>query len=126
MPRTALPSAFPPLGLAEERQAIVPRPAAVSELRPMVVVLGLATNVDQSVDRARSAEHLAARVEDRTASGARIRLSMETPAQRRMIKQLHEAGGDVDVGAPVAPAGLDQRHFDAGVFAQPVGQDAAG
>src|SRR5207244_8193506 len=47
--RAAFP--LPALGLAEERQAIVPRPAAIAELRPVVVILGLAADVDQPVDR---------------------------------------------------------------------------
>src|ERR1700731_2472117 len=38
--------AFPALGLAEIGQAIVPRPAAVTELAPVVVILGLAADVD--------------------------------------------------------------------------------
>src|ERR1700732_4905126 len=32
--------ALPAFSLAEERQAIVPRPAAIAELRPVVVILG--------------------------------------------------------------------------------------
>ena len=43
--------ALPTLGLPEIGQAIIPRPAAVAELRPVVVILGLAANVDEPVDR---------------------------------------------------------------------------
>src|SRR6516162_2438445 len=118
-------AALPILGLFEIREHVVPRPAAIAELGPMVEIFGLAANVDQSVYRARPAEHLAARVEDRTAGGARIRLGMETPAQSRMIEQLHEAGGNMNVRAPVAPAGLNQHYSGAGIFAQPVGEHAA-
>src|SRR5205807_4231046 len=41
--------AFPPFGLAEIGQAVVPRPAAVAELRPVVVILWLAANIDEPV-----------------------------------------------------------------------------
>src|SRR5262245_29260065 len=56
--------AFPAFGLLEVGQTIVPRPAAIAELRPMVVILGLAPDVDHSVDRGRAADHPAAGVVD--------------------------------------------------------------
>src|SRR5438552_12576334 len=52
----------PPLGALEERQNVVPTPAAIAKLRPVVVILRLAADVDQPVDRRRAAEHAAARV----------------------------------------------------------------
>ena len=52
------------LGHAEVRQHVLMAPAGVAELAPMVEVLGLAADVDQAVDRARSAERLAARRDD--------------------------------------------------------------
>ena len=38
--------ALPALGLLEKRQYVVPAPAAVAELRPMVEILGLAADVN--------------------------------------------------------------------------------
>ena len=69
--------ALPALGLAEIGQAIVPRPAAITELRPVVVILGLAADVDQPVDRGGAADHPAARVDDRTTVGAGVRLGAD-------------------------------------------------
>ena len=43
--------ALPAFGLAEIGQAIIPRPAAVAELRPVVVILGLAADVYEAIDR---------------------------------------------------------------------------
>src|SRR6516225_10202107 len=51
---------LPALGPTEIGQAIVPRPAAIAELPPVVVILGLAADVDQPVDRRRAADHPAA------------------------------------------------------------------
>ena len=59
------------LGLAEVGQHIIVAPAGVAELAPMVEVLGLAADVDQSVDRARSAERFAARRDDVAAMALR-------------------------------------------------------
>src|SRR4029077_9216873 len=58
-------SVLPNLGPFEIRQHVVPRPTAIAELAPMVEILGLAADIDHAVDRARAAEHTAARVEDR-------------------------------------------------------------
>src|SRR5712691_2624235 len=43
---------LPVLSLLEVRQYVVPAPAAIAELAPMVEILGLATDVDEAVDRA--------------------------------------------------------------------------
>src|SRR6516164_10117576 len=56
-------AALPVLGPFEERQDLVPAPAAVAQLRPMVEILRLAPDVDQPVDRAGAAEHAPARVQ---------------------------------------------------------------
>jgi hypothetical protein len=56
--------AFPVLGLLEIGQHVVPRPATIAELGPVVEILGLAADIDHPVDRAGAAEHAAARIED--------------------------------------------------------------
>src|SRR5579862_1954593 len=117
--------AFPILGLAEIRQAIVPRPATIAELRPVVVILGLPADVDQAVDRRRAADHPAPRVDDLPPGGAGIGLGAKLPGQRVVVEHLEEPGGDVNKRVPIAAARLDQQHLGAGVFAQPVGQHAA-
>src|SRR6266513_869891 len=65
---------LPALRLAEIRQAIVPRPAAIAELGPVIVILGLAADIDKPVDRGRAADDPAARIDDRPAIGAGIGL----------------------------------------------------
>ena len=45
-------AAFVVLGLAEVRQHVVVAPAGIAELTPVVEILGLAADVDQSIDRA--------------------------------------------------------------------------
>jgi hypothetical protein len=127
--RTALAAhlglaALPVLGAFEERPDLVPAPAAVAELRPVVEILGLAANIDQTIDRARTAEHPAARVEDRAPGGAGIGLGMEAPTQGRMIEELHKARWNMNVRAPIPPARFDQHDFCGRVLAQAVGQDA--
>ena len=92
----------------------------------MVVILGLAADVDQPVDRGRAADHPAARVDDSATVGAGVRLGAELPGQRIVVEHLEEPGRNVDQRVPVAPACLDQQDFGDGVVGQPVGQHAAG
>src|SRR5271166_3933888 len=101
--------ALPAFGLAEIGQAIVPRPAAVAELRPVVVILGLAADVDESVDRRGAADHPAARVDDGAPVGAGVGLGAVFPRQGIVVEHLEESGRDVNQRVPVAPAGLDQQ-----------------
>ena len=49
------------LGAAEIGQHIVVRPPGVAELAPQIEILALPADVDQPVDRARPAQHLASR-----------------------------------------------------------------
>ena len=53
------------LGAAEVGQHVVEAPAGIAELAPVIEILGLAAQIEQAVDRARSAQHLAARLDDR-------------------------------------------------------------
>ena len=81
----------PPLGALEERQDVVPTPAAIAELRPVIVILRLAADVDEPVDRRRAAEHAAARIGDGAAVRAGIGLGLEAPGEPLVVKQLHIA-----------------------------------
>ena len=116
--------ALPALGLFEIGQHIVPRPAAIAELPPMVEILGLAADIDHPVDRAGTAQHAAARIGDGAPIGAGVGLGRVAPGDRRMIQQPHIAGRDVDQRVAVRPAGLDQHDAGTGIFAQPIGQHA--
>ena len=118
--------ALPALGLFEIGQHIVPRPAAIAELAPMVKILGLPADIDHAVDRTGAAEHPAARIGNRATIGAGVGFGGKAPGDGRVIEQLHIAGRDVDQRVAVGTAGLDQHDPGAGVGAQPVGQHAAG
>src|SRR5690606_29783423 len=48
------------------------------------------------------------------------------PVDALAVDQLRQSRRHVDEGMPVARAGLEQQHAHAGVFAQPVGEHAAG
>ena len=76
LPRTSVspPSQFS--AFLKKGRHLVPDPAAIAELGPVVEILGLAADIDQPVDRAGAAEHPAARVEDRAPGGAGIGLGV--------------------------------------------------
>ena len=118
--------ALPAFRFAEIGQAVVPRPAAVAELGPVIVILGLAADVDEPVDRRGAADHPAARIDDGAAVGAGIGLGAEFPGQGVVVEHLEEAGRDVDQRVPVLSARLDQQDFGVGILGQPVGQHATG
>ena len=101
-------------------------PAAVAELRPGVEIHGLAAVVDVAVDGAGAAERLAARGEDAPPARPRARLHAVEPVHALVVVGLDEAGGDVDVGVPVARARLQHAHAGRAVRRQPVGEHAAG
>ncbi len=118
--------ALPALGLLEIGQDVVPAPAAIAELRPMVEILGLSADIDQPVDRRRAAEHSAARIRDCPPGGAGVGFGLEPPGQRRVVEQFHEPDRDMDQRVPVAPAGLDEDDPHRRVLGQPVREDASG
>ena len=119
-------AALPVLGPLEIGQYVVPRPAAVAELAPMIEILGLAAHVDHAVDRAGAAQHLAAGIKDRAVVDAGIGLGDVAPGQGLVVEQFDVAGRDVDQRVAVGPARLDQHDPGRRVLRQPVGQDAAG
>src|SRR5262249_10591481 len=55
------------LRFAEKRQNVVKTPACISKLAPMIEILRLTTYVKQTVDRTRSAQDFAARLDDAAA-----------------------------------------------------------
>ena len=70
--------AGPPLSALEKRQDIVPTPAAITQLRPVVVILRLAADIDEPVYRRRAAEDAAARIGNGAAVSARVGFCFET------------------------------------------------
>jgi hypothetical protein len=118
--------AGPALGALEERQHVVPTPAAIAELRPVVVILRLAADVDEPVDRRRTAEHATAGIGDGAAVSAGIGLGLEAPGKLLVVEQFHVADRDMYQRVPIAPARLDQDHANGRVLGETVGQDASG
>ena len=93
------------LGPLEEGQDVVPRPAVVAEVGPVVVVGPGAADVDHPVQRARAAEHLAARPVQPSPGGVGLR-SREVAPVLRAAPELEDAARLVDGRVRVGPAGL--------------------
>ncbi len=100
-------------------------PAAIAERRPVVVVLVLPAHVQQPVQRARSAEHPAARPLDAASRDRRIRLGEVAPVELRVVHRLEVADRHVQPQVAVGAAGLEQQHARASVGGQAVREHAA-
>ncbi len=71
-------AAFLVLGAAEIGQHVLIRPAGIAELTPQIEILLLAADVNEPVDRARSAEHFAARPQHAAPAELGKRLGLDT------------------------------------------------
>jgi hypothetical protein len=114
------------LRLAEIRENVVITPPDIAELSPEVEVLGLAADVDQAVDRARSAQDLASRSDDLAAVTSRLRLGRVAPVEASVGEQLAKAERDMQPRMPVRGSGLQQQYAVAPRCGEPVGQHASG
>src|SRR4029079_12288466 len=92
----------------EDRQHILVAPAAVAELRPMIVVLALAANPHHAVDGAGAAEHAPARHGDRTPVGDFLGLGCIEPVDARPADEFRKADGHARQWMRLAP-GLEQQ-----------------
>src|SRR5665647_3714418 len=79
-----------------------------------------------AVDRTGAAERLAARREDAPAGGVGAGLLRIAPVDARIVEGLDEAGRQMDVRVPVGGPGLQHADCRRQIFAQAVGQHAAG
>ena len=123
--RVVAAAALVALGPLEQRQHLVPRPAAAAHLRPAVVILRLAAHVEQPVDRGRAAQHLAARPAQGATVEAGVGLGHQAPVGAGVAHGLEVADRHVDPGIAVPPARFEHRHAVAAVGAETVGQHAA-
>ena len=114
------------LAALEVRQHVVPGPALVAERSPVVVILALAADEDEAVDRARPTQTLAARPVDLPAVHRRLGLGLEHPVPGRMEHGLRIPDRHMDPRVPVALAGFQQQYAVAAALGQPVGEHAAG
>ena len=120
---------FVGLRLAEVRQQVAIVPAGQALLGPAVVVARVAAHVGHAVDRARSADHAAARLIDRAAVHEGLGLRAVGPVVALALQRFGQSRRHMDHPghqAAVGTAGLQQQDGDLGVFAQPGGQHAAG
>ena len=114
------------LGFAEIRQHIIPAPAGIAELVPMVVICRLPAHVDHAVDRRTAAEDAAPRILDRTTVEARLRCRFEPPIGARVPHAEGIADRDVDPDVVVFTAGFEKGNRGCGVLGQPVREHAPG
>src|SRR5438046_2929196 len=96
------------LGAPEIGQHVGEAPAGIAELPPMIVILVLAADLEQTVDRTRSAQHLAARLDDLAVIELRLRLGFVQPIDFGIIEQLAIAERDMNPDVPVMAAGFEQ------------------
>src|SRR5882724_6220023 len=76
------------LGAAKVRQDVVEAPAGIAELAPMIEIRGLPAQIKQAVDRARPAQHLPARLDDRSVVELGLRLRGIEPVDSGVGGQL--------------------------------------
>ncbi len=114
------------LRFLEIRQDVVIAPAQVAALAPAVVILVLAANVKQAVDRTRSAQHLAARLKHRSPFQPRFGLGLVHPVDGLFLEQLAISERHMDPGIGVFRAGLKQQYRILSVRAQTIGEHASG
>jgi hypothetical protein len=112
----------------EVREAVRVVPLLESRLaRPALVVHRVAALEDHPVDRARAAEHLAARVVDAPPVHQRLGLGLVAPVVEAVAERDRQRGGHVDreVELPVAPPGLEHEHPHRRISAEPISKSAA-
>ena len=101
-------------------------PSGRSLLRPVVIVLALSANVQQSVDRTGAADDPPARPGDGTPSGAFSRLGRKEPGEALVVNGLEVADGQAQPKIAIPSAGFQHCDPHAGIRRQPIGEHAAG
>ena len=113
------------LGSLEVGQDVVPAPAGIAELAPVIVVARLPAHVDHAVDRSAPAQHLATGIVQHLAVQARLRLGHEAPVGARVAHRVEIADRDVDPDVPIVSTRFEQQHPFGGVGRETVGEHAA-
>ena len=96
------------LGLAEIRQHVIPGPAGIAQLPPMVEVLALAARVHEPVNGTAATQHFAARPLDTAAACVGNRLRLIAPADLCIEHGAVVAHRDMDPGVAIARSGFEQ------------------
>src|SRR5262249_35008886 len=92
----------------EIRQHVGPRPADAAGFAPGVVIFGLATNGEQTVHRARPAQHLAARPADSSIVELGFRLRPEAPVKPVVADDA--TCRNTEPQLEIARAGFEKKH----------------
>ena len=96
--------------LRKVRQHVGMAPAGIAGPRPAVVIVAMAADVDEAVDRARAAERLAARPVDLPPVHLRLGLGLEAPVVDGVEHRLRVPDRDVDPRVAVGRTGFEQQH----------------
>ena len=115
-----------PLVLLEVGAHVVPAPAGVAHVAPVVEIDRHAAAVDQRVDRARTADDPAARPVHRAPAEFRIRPGLVLPVHCRIGERAAVADRRADPEGPVGATRLEDEYPVAPAGGEPVGQHAAG
>ena len=99
---------LPILGLSEEWQDIVPAPARVAELAPMLVVLRLPPQVQEAVHGTGAAHDLAPRPLDAAAIQAGVRCGPIHPVRRRIMHGHEIPDRNMEPRIPRTASGLEK------------------
>ena len=110
------------LGALEIGQHLVEGPTGIAELAPMIVVLGLPANVEQSVDGAGATQHFAPRPVDAAIFEPGIGLGLVAPVQTRIVHGLEVTDRNVNPRIPVPAACFDEKHRGGGIGGEAVCQ----
>ena len=113
------------LGLLEEGQHLSIAPALVAQLGPVVIVRGMATDVDHVVDRAGPAERPPARPRESPHVAVELRHGPVAPVEGAVGQEAHQGGG-VDERRAVRAACLEQEHPNGRIGGEAMGKHAAG
>ena len=116
---------LPALRALEIRQHVAVRPSLGPFLRPPLEILGIAADIDETVDRRRAAQHLAAGGMQAPAVKMRLGLGVIEPVVLRHVHRNGERRGHLDVNRAVGAAILEQEHAVPPIRAQPIRQYAA-
>ena len=92
----------------------------------MIVVLVLTADIEEAIDRARSAQHFAARLDDLPVVQLGFRLGLVQPIDFGIVEQLAVAERDVNPDMSIMAAGFEQEHAVTAGFGEAVGEHAAG
>ena len=92
---------------------------------PALKVQGIAANIDQSIDRGRPAQDLAARGMDTPPAQGRFRLSLIVPNIAGIVHWDRQGRRHLDEDRAIATAALQQQNLALAILGQAIGQNTA-